>query len=98
VIKACSCKTLGPTTMVNDIKDIFLNNKINDIFSGNALDAFKDFNPIKSLLFWILTIKTTVWFFSVIWGYFEDKRFIKLNPHMIAFNLDDLLNEDQKTP
>jgi hypothetical protein len=45
-IKACSCKSLGPTTIINDIKDIFANNKINDIFSGNAIDAFKDFNPI----------------------------------------------------
>jgi FtsH-binding integral membrane protein len=62
--------------MIDDINNLFNTDRISSAFSGDALNALKDFNPINSFLFMTLFTLTVLWLISMIWGYCADKKFI----------------------
>jgi hypothetical protein len=55
--------------MIDDINNLFDTDRISSAFSGDALNALKNFNPVKSFLFMTLFTLTILWLFSMIWGY-----------------------------
>ena len=90
-IKACSCKSLGPTTILDDVDGVFSSSKTSQIFSGAGLSALAHFNPVLSLLFWIIVVKTFFWIVFMAWGYRADKKFLEQNPHLRDLNVEQIL-------
>jgi hypothetical protein len=79
--------------MIDDINNLFDTKRISSAFSGDALNALKDFNPIKSFLFMTLFTLTVLWLISMMWGYCADKKFLLQNPHLKEFNLAQIMKE-----
>jgi hypothetical protein len=70
----CNCKSLSANTVVNDLKSIFLDSKLDDVFSGGGFDAFKNMEVHKFAIFWILLIKTFIFIYSLRFGFRKDSE------------------------
>jgi hypothetical protein len=55
LIKSCECKSLFPTSMIDDTNNLFNTDRISSAFSGDALNTLKNFCLLYTLtvLRWI---------------------------------------------
>lgn len=52
-IVKCECRELKPTTIVNDLKNIFIDSNASKVFSSAGAEAFKDFEFYLSVIFYV---------------------------------------------
>jgi hypothetical protein len=65
----CKCKSLSPTTVLNDLKDLLGNSKLNDVFSSKGLNSFLEMKYWEYPVFYILALKTIVYVYFLFKGY-----------------------------
>ena len=71
----CSCKTVSPATVVDDIGNVYgkAAEKLGKIFSAAALGALANWKYWESVLFYIVAIKTVLYIYFIYYGYKKDK-------------------------
>lgn len=68
------CKSLGPTTIVSDVENLFGETNIGKIFSLAGLSAFENFPFYLSYIFYIYLASTILVIAFMIYGYRLDKK------------------------
>jgi hypothetical protein len=70
----CKCKSLSPTTVLNDLKDLLGNSKLGDVFSSKGLTSFLEMKYWEYPIFYILAFKTIIFIYFLVKGYKQDKE------------------------
>ena len=84
----CQCKSLTPTTIVNDINGLFKDSKMNEVFSSDGLSTFLDMNYWEFPVFYIMVFKTFIFLYCLFKGSSLDRRdALKISP----FNQDEVI-------
>lgn len=67
--------------MVADVDNLFnKDSKASKVFSADALEALANFDPLKSVIFWIIVVKTIMWIIFMIMGFKTDRNYLRDNP------------------
>lgn len=67
----CTCNSITPVTVVEDLKEIFENTN-HDIFNSDSVNNIKNFEWHKVALFYMMIGFTAIYLGIGIWGYFRD--------------------------
>jgi hypothetical protein len=73
IAMTCKCKSLSPTTVLNDLKDLLGNSKLGDVFSSKGLTSFLEMKYWEYPVFYILALKTIIYIYFLFKGYKQDK-------------------------
>ena len=84
----CLCKTLNPTTIITDLKGIFSDSKIDEVFSGEGLSALLSVEYYRLYIFYVLVFKTAVFLVCLKVAHNRDLQDIKIASEVKKFNLN----------
>ena len=59
----CLCKNLDPVTVVEDLKGIFADSKVEEVFSSQGITALANMEYYKMYIFYILCFKTLLYLY-----------------------------------
>ena len=62
----CLCKTVSPVTVVADLKGLFGDSKVGEVFSADGLSAFANMEFYKMYIFYILLFKTLIFLYLLV--------------------------------
>jgi hypothetical protein len=59
----CICQILSPVTVVEDLKGLFVNSKVGEVFSLDGATALANMQYYKFVMFYLLVFKILVFFY-----------------------------------
>ena len=76
---------MSPTTVVEDLKGLFFDSKVDEVFSADGLSAFANAEVYKMYMFYILLIKTFVYLYLLKKALQMDSKIIQVINYLDNF-------------
>ena len=89
----CQCKSLSPTTVVNDINGLFSDSKIDEVFSDDGLGNLLRMKFWEFPIFYVLLLKTLLFVLLLLKGKQLDRE-----DSLRVFPLQDVIIERDQSP
>ena len=78
----CLCKSMSPVTVVDDLKGLFRDSKVEEVFSSEGVSALLKIQFQKMYIFYVLCAKSLAYVILVRYSWMKEKKLKRTVPSL----------------